>query len=195
MQLPATVSVEVTDANFATYVPDYDLDFSSTSIEAYKVKVSTKGVATLTKVNQVPAGTPVLLYKEGGVTEDVPVTTGAAAVSENDLVAGTGAAVATTDGEYTNMILNKIGGVTGFYFANGQTVAKNRAYLHILTTLAPDAATPVRLVFDDDTVTSINEEISVQGAESNAIFDLQGRRVAQPVKGLYIVNGKKVVVK
>ena len=30
---------------------------------------------------------------------------------------------------------------------------------------------------------------------ANVIFDLQGRRVAQPTKGLYIVNGKKVVIK
>lgn len=32
-------------------------------------------------------------------------------------------------------------------------------------------------------------------ADSNVIFDLQGRRVAEPAKGLYIVNGKKVVLK
>jgi hypothetical protein len=29
----------------------------------------------------------------------------------------------------------------------------------------------------------------------NEYFDLQGRRVAQPTKGIYIVNGKKIVVK
>ena len=27
------------------------------------------------------------------------------------------------------------------------------------------------------------------------IFDLQGRRIAQPAKGLYIVNGRKVMIK
>jgi hypothetical protein len=32
--------------------------------------------------------------------------------------------------------------------------------------------------------------------ESNAvIYDLQGRQVANPVKGIYVVNGKKVVIK
>ena len=191
-----SVSVTVSDAGMATYVPSYDLNFSETSIEAYKVKVSTKGVAILTKVTQVPAGTPVLLYKDGGATENIPVMTGAAAVSDNDLVAGTGAAVATTDGEYTNMILNNIGGNVGFYFANGQTVAANRAYLHIATTLAPDAVVGSRMVmvFGDEAMgieSAKSEELKVK----SEVFNLKGQRVAQPTKGLYIVNGKKVVIK
>ena len=194
------IPVTVTEAGFATYVnSDYDLDFSATSIEAYKVKVSSKGVATLKKVNNVPAGTPVLLYKDGGATENIPVMTGAAAVSDNDLVAGTGAAVATEDGEYTNMILNNIGGNVGFYFAAGQTVATNRAYLHFATSLAPDpAAARMTMIFEDDDVTSISEELRVKSEEfapAADFYDLQGRKVAQPTKGLYIVNGKKVVLK
>jgi hypothetical protein len=43
-------------------------------------------------------------------------------------------------------------------------------------------------------ITSVQDSgFRVQG--SNAVYDLQGRRVAQPAKGLYIVNGKKVIVK
>ncbi len=190
------VPVSVSAAGYATYVnSDYDLDFSATSIEAYKVKVSTKGVATLTKVDNVPAGTPVLLYKDGGATEDIPMMSGAAAVTGNDLVAGTGATVATIDGDYTNMILNNVSGI-GFYFANGQTVATNRAYLHIATTLAPDASGGSRMtmVFGDD-ATSINTMLMNNVVKNNEYFDLQGRRVVQPQKGLYIVNGKKVIVK
>ena len=190
-------SVTVSSAGFATYVPYCDLDFSATSIKAYKVKVESKGVATLYEVDNVPANTPVLLYKEGGATEDIPTTIGAAPVSENDLVAGTGAEIATTEGDYTNMILWTDGTSSnpiGFYFANDQTVAANRAYLHILTTFAPDnAASRMVIVFADET-SGIN---TVQGAgvKADGYYDLQGRRVAQPNKGLYIVNGKKVVIK
>ena len=190
------VPVTVTEAGFATYVnKDYDLDFSATDIEAYTVKVSTKGVATLTKVDEVPAGTPVLLYAEGGATEDIPVTTGAADVEGNDLVAGTGAAVATTDGAYTNMILNVVDEKIGFYFANNQNVAANRAYLHIATELAPDAASGARLsiIFDGET-TGI-AEVEKAGAENGAIYNLSGQRVSKPANGLYIVNGKKVIIK
>ena len=192
-----SIPVEVSAAGYATYVPTCDLDFSATSIEAYKVKVSTKGIATLTKVDNVPAGTPVLLYKEGGATEDIPVMTGAAAVTGNDLVAGTGAAVATVDGTYTNMILNNGSKGIGFYFAAGQTVAANRAYLHIATTLAPDAVgagSRMSMVFDGET-TGVDATLVNSEKVNSEVYDLQGRRVAQPTKGLYIVNGKKVIIK
>lgn len=187
------VSVTVGSYGYATYVnKDYDLDFSSTSIEAYKVKVSTKGVATLTKVNNVPAKTPVLLYKEGGATENIPVMTGAAAVTENDLVAGNSTTategVATTDGEYTNMILNVVDEKIGFYFAAGQTVAENRAYLHIATTLAPDAvggSSTARMAmrFAGD-ITGINQ---VENGELKIEKSLPAKRI---VKGKLIIEQK-----
>ena len=37
------------------------------------------------------------------------------------------------------------------------------------------------------------EEITIEKAENNNYYDLQGRRVEKPTKGLYIVNGKKVI--
>ena len=201
-KLPDNVSATVTAAGYATYVnSDYDLDFSATSIKAYKVKVNPAGEARLTKVEKVPAGTPMLLYKEGGATEDIPVTTGAAAVTDNDLVAGTGAAVATDGGTveevaYTNMILNNGSDGIGFYFANGQTVASNRAYLHIASTLAPNAASRMVMKFADDEETNgINSLTPALSEGEGAVFNLQGQRVPQPSKGLYIVNGRKVVIK
>lgn len=195
-----TESVTVTDAGFATYASDCALDFSETAIKAYKVKVTKEGdadpVATLTKVNQVPAGTPVLLYKEGGDTNDVPVIANADAVSDNDLVRGTGAAVETTEDTYTNMILNNVGGNIGFYFANGKKVEKNRAYLHILTTNAPAAAgARMTIVFDEESTGIQKIESEAANKENGAYYNLSGQRVAQPTKGLYIVNGKKVVIK
>ena len=193
-------SVTVSAAGYATYVnSDYNLDFSETAIKAYKVKVNKKGVATMTKVDAVPAGTPVLLYAEGGETEDIPVTTGAAAVIDNDLVAGTSTTasegVPTIDGDYTNMILNNIDSKIGFYFANNQKVATNRAYLHIDTDLAPDAVEGSRMVmvFADET-TGI-QVVNSEGLTVNGFYNLSGQRVNQPTKGLYIVNGKKVIMK
>ncbi len=191
-------SVTVTSAGYATYVSANDLDFSASTIKAYKVKVASAGVATMTKVDNVPAGTPVLLYKEGGATENIPVMTGAATVSDNDLVVGTGVAVATSETidkvEYTNMILNNVSGI-GFYLANGQTVATNRAYLHILSTLV-SAGAPMMLMFADDMeTTGISDVRSKTEDVRGDFFDLSGRRVAQPTKGLYIVNGKKVAIK
>lgn len=45
-----------------------------------------------------------------------------------------------------------------------------------------------------NTATGI-QNVQRTATDSQAIFDLQGRRIAQPGKGLYIVNGKKVIIK
>lgn len=188
------VPITITAAGMATYVPGVNLDFTGTDIAAYTAEVTAKGVCTLTEIKKVPAGTPVLLI---GTTDDIPVAATTDAVGTNNLVAGTGAAVATTDGEgNTNMILNNIGGNVGFYFAAGQTVATNRAYLHFASTLAPDAVvggSRMTMVFGDDMTTGIN---AVESAKTiDGIYNLAGQRVAQPTRGLYIMNGKKFVVK
>lgn len=197
--LETSVSANVGGSGFATFVSPYSLNFTSTNIKPYTVTVSEKGVATLTEKSQVPSNTPVLLYKAGGATESIPVIGFADAIGENDLIAGTGAAVATNGGkvnevDYTNMILwkNETNPI-GFYFANGQTVATNRAYLHIASSLAPAATSRMMFVFDGE-ATGI-KSIEKGKMTIDNYYDLQGRRVAQPTKGLYIVNGKKVIIK
>ena len=93
------------------------------------------------------------------------------------------------------MILNDGANGVGFYFANGQTVATNRAYLHFASTLAPAAAASrMSFVFDDET-TGINTVKDSQFTVNGEYYNLRGQRVAVPQKGLYIVNGKKVVIK
>ncbi len=192
-EVPASETIEVGATGYATYVSDYDLNFSATNIKAYTVKVTAKAVATMTQVNQVPAKTPVLLYVQGGASEAVPTMSGAAAVADNDLVAGPGTSVMTTDGDFTNMILNNGSNGIGFYLAAGKDVPKNRAYLHFDSSLKPGADAPMVLVFDG--FTAIERVESAEQTQNAQYFDLQGRRVAQPGKGLYIVNGKKLVVK
>ena len=176
------VSVEVSAAGMATYVnSDYNLDFSETTLKAYTVEVASKGVATLHAINKVPAGTPVLLI---GATENVPVAASTDVVPTNNLLAGTGAGVATTDGEYTNMILNNVDSKVGFYFAAGQTVAANRAYLHFASTNAPAAEAGARgmiLEFADDILTGINEAAAATEAAQK--------------EGKFVVDGKLVIFK
>lgn len=185
--LKGSESVSITAAGFATYASDKALDYGSVAgLKAYKATVSGTTI-TFEKVSTVPAGEGVLLQGDEGSYE-VPVTSGVTpwAADDNAFVRGTGVAVATGDGPY-NYILNKVNGVVGFYKANGQTVAKNRAYLQSTT-----AAARISLNFDEET-TGISEV--VKSDVNNKIFDLQGRHIAQPTKGLYIMNGRKVLVK
>ncbi len=203
--VPATESIEISAAGMATYVPAYNLDFTDTDIKAYTAEVKSKATCTLTEIKKVPAGTPVLLI---GTTANIPVAATTDAVGDNDLVAGTATTatdgVATTDGGYTNMILNNIGGNVGFYFANGQTVATDRAYLHFDSSLAPTSDSRMTMVFGDGETTGVKAIDNGQLTIDNSVYDLQGRRVgnsqftidnSQLKKGLYIVNGRKYLVK
>lgn len=185
----ADESVAVTDAGYATYVSDNDLDYSSVSgLTAYKATVSGSTI-NFEKVTTVPAGEGVLLKGAKG-SYSVPVTAGVAAWADdnNAFIRGTGAAVETGSNPF-NYILNNVGGVVGFYKANGQIVATNRAYLQ-----APVSASRLNFVFDDEEeVTGIKTINAVKNGE--AIYNLNGQRVNKAKNGLYILNGRKVMFK
>ena len=80
----------------------------------------------------------------------------------------------------------------GFYkLAENGTVPANKAYL------VYDGAAGALDYFLFDETTSISEELRVKSEEiaTAPVYDLQGRRVNAPTKGVYIVNGRKVVIK
>jgi hypothetical protein len=95
------------------------------------------------------------------------------------------------------MILNNGSKGIGFYFAAGKTVAANRAYLHIATTLAPDAAgagSRMSMVFDGET-TGVDATLVNSEKVNSDVYDLQGRKVKAIQKGVYVKNGRKVIIK
>ena len=189
LKTDGVVPVTISAAGLATFASDSELDFTNVDgIEAYIAKENGTKIE-LEKVNKVPAGTGVLLRSVSGEAKaaDVPVTAAAAdAVTGNLFVRGTGAAVESGSGPY-NYVLGKHEGKVGFYKAGGMTVATDKAYLQ--TTVA---AARIDIDFDGD-VTAI-ETVKAEKA-NNEYFNLAGQRVANPTKGLYIVNGRKVVVK
>lgn len=179
------ISVTVGSDGYATYVPKAPMDFSASAIKAYTAKVA-DGKVVLTQIEKVAAGTPVVLCCKGGKTEEIPFANTTDTPAESDLVAGNGAKVTTTDGAYTNYILNNGKGI-GFYQANDQTVDKGRAYLHVAGTSEARLA----VVFGDATgISSVKA-----AADGEAVYNLSGQRVKNASKGLFIIGGKKVVVK
>ena len=88
-------------------------------------------------------------------------------------------------------VLNKKSDVVGFYkLSSGGTIGANKAYL---TYSGGGSSAPSFFGFDETTgidATLVNSE-----KVNSVVYDLQGRKVAQPTKGLYIVIGKKVVIK
>ncbi len=86
------------------------------------------------------------------------------------------------------------GTTIGFWWGNdgGNSfdIAANKAYMAV----PAGQAAREGFAFDDDSTTGISN-VNVNENVNGSIFDLQGRKVSTPGKGLYIVNGKKVVIK
>lgn len=193
-----SVPVTVSAAKYATFASDYDLDFPSVESEglyAYTATVAGKEL-TFTKVTGSTAvGEGLLLYSETAKTYNVPVATDSPEkVSENKLVRGTGAAVASDgEGETKNYVLSMNGaGDVNFYLANGNTVPTSKAYLkNIPTTTTSKFFLPTG---EDDT----DGIKSVQGSRftvNGEAYNLAGQKVGADYKGIVIVNGKKVIIK
>jgi hypothetical protein len=184
-------SVPVNDKGTATYVTTNALNFSGiTDVKAYVATAQDGSNVTFTRVEgAVPAGTPLLVK---GKTTDVPVAESADVIENNLLVAGNGDAVANeTDGKY-NFILNAPSGTVGFYKANNQTVAADRAYLSLSNNPFPSTESGAKLnaIFSDGETTGIN---NVNVNDNVKIFNLAGQLMKGAVKGIYIKNGKKFV--
>ncbi|SFW24446.1 Chitobiase/beta-hexosaminidase C-terminal domain-containing protein [Prevotellaceae bacterium HUN156] len=187
----------VTDAKYATFCSTHDLDFSATGIKVYKA-ASDGTKVNLTEIEDgiVPANTGVVLFSETAQSNvAIPVTTADATAdfSDNELIginAKTKVAEAGANGKTNYILSNETAGV-GFYkaAAAGANLAAHKAYL----STSASATSRDFLGFEDD-VTGINE---VKGQKNvvEGVYDLQGRKVVTPSKGLYIVNGKKVVIK
>ncbi len=148
----------------------------------------------------VPANTGVLLKGEPGETYTLTGTNSdAATVEGNALVAVTEAThVNQVSGDYTNFGLS--GGVFKKVNSNGGTVKANRAYLQIRTSdlSTTAAAEGIMLVWDEETDgIEIVQTSTVKSQHDDAWFTLDGRQLSgkPTAKGLYIVNGKKVIIK
>ena len=197
IELTVNDKATVTDAKYATFCSTHDLDFSATGIKVYKA-ASDGTKVNLTEIEDgiVPANTGVVLFSETAQSNvAIPVTTADATAdfSDNELIginAKTKVAAAGAGGKTNYILSNETAGV-GFYKASatGANLGAHKAYL----STANVSAARDFLGFDED-VTGINE-MKAQKETVEGIFDLQGRKVAQPTKGLYIVNGKKVVIK
>ena len=186
--------------NMGTMVTLYDMDFSDNEgIKAYTATSTgeNESAVVFTRINKVPAYTPVLIYKDGGATSDISfVNAGEADTPDasNMLKAGTGAAVATnpTSGTY-NYILSKSSSeeVYGFFYANNVVVPVTKAYLQVT---GVGASSRLSIIFDDQETTGIGR-VESKTTKDATIYNLNGQRVNAPAKGLYIVNGKKIIIK
>ena len=154
-------------------------------VSAYGAKYSA-GKVVLTPITAIPANKAVIIEADAGPYA-LPAINSAASIDDvNDLLVSDGSI--TGDGS-TIYALGKKDAKVGFIkVKSGVKIPAGKAYLVITSGGARDF-----LGFDDDTtgIESVEQSTKVD----NQYFNLAGQRVAQPTKGLYIVNGKKVIIK
>ena len=182
------------EAQYGTFCAPFAVEIPS-GVQVYTVpSVSSTGELTLSKVTgTIPANTPVVLFAENGYytgEDDAPLPIYVFGLAESgtptvDLLTGVYAETPAPVGSY---VLQNLDNKVAFYQVSAEdpiTVPANRCYL-----TAP-AGSVKALAFPDGTLTSISE---IQAADEKAvIYDLSGRRVSKATKGIYIINGKKVI--
>lgn len=185
-----TETVSVSDAGFATYATKNNVKVpEDENVKVMTVKVNAEGTAI--ELNEVkagtviPAGTGILVKADQGNHNFVVTSKEGTELTNNNLVAAT--ADVTSDGAKF-FALTKLGEKVGFALvANGVVIPAGKAYLRV------DAGTASKFFSLDGEVTGIE---SVKTAKADgAYYTLEGVKTTKPVKGLYIHNGKKIVVK
>lgn len=156
----------------------FKAELSGTSIILHEVtdRIVTKAEAVILK----STGNPVMTKTDDSSSNE----------DANSLEGVTSSDGTTAPDPSTIYVLNNGSQGVGFYkLASGSKLGANKAYLRY-----EGSGASAREFIGFDEATGI-EGVSVnENFENGEVYDLQGRRVAQPAKGLYIVNGKKVFI-
>ena len=188
-----TLNIEVPEMiklaadGYSTYCSENRLDISrTTGLTAYIVSEITASTVVLKAVSVIPAETGFIIKGTGSALYDLFKTgTSTDDVSDNQLH-GTLTATAAPENAYA---LSTKKGVTGFYsVSTGLMIPAHKAYLTATGSMA-------RSLSIDGEVTGILNVDSYVNAIPAEFYSIHGVKVARPTKGIYISNGKKVVIK
>ncbi len=193
------VTLTIGNAGVSTFACNYDLNFADlTGFKAYIASGfnPSTGKLVLTQVDEAPAGEG--LYIKGTPGEYTIPVQETMMFYRNLLVGVTvDTSVAPTTGNNTNFILANGSHGIGFYTLSKEgTISAGKAYLTLPTNAVQNLANGITLEFEDEETTGISEEVIVNSEKSADIwFTLDGRKLnGKPTqKGIYIVNGRKVV--
>ena len=183
-----TANEGATGEFWATFYSDASNYQASSGTKVFAVNL-TDAEITMTEISDgiVKSGEGVVLKNtSASITMTPTASAGTGDWTDNSLT-GTMTSITNPGNAY---VLNKKDGTgVGFYrLSSGGTIGANKAYLTYSGTLA-------REFFLFDEATGISATLMNIEEVNGEVYDLQGRRVSQPTKGLYIVNGKKYIKK
>lgn len=192
-QMPATETVSVSEAGYATYattnnivVPEgNDVEVMTVTVNKDNSTITPHKVAANTVI---PANTGILVKAAQGDYNFAVTSEASKGLPTNNLVAAT-KAVTSYDAKYKYFALTKLSdGKVGFAVVKeGVNIPAGKAYLMV------EKGSAAKFFGLDGEATGIN---SVKTAKADgAYYTLEGVKTTKPVKGIYIHNGKKIVVK
>ena len=181
-------TLDVTENDFHNHWMTYysangDIDIpESSNIGAYVATSVTGNTVTVTQISYIPEGVAVLLNNETTTTTDKEYNNDQ---DKNLLVHADAAFEVNSDyQEFYGLYEGEFRRVTG-------TIPAGKNYLRVWEAQAPK----LTIVFDNEgNTTGINASLVNSEEVKGDLYDLQGRKVVYPKKGLYIQNGRKVVV-
>lgn len=188
---PETESVTVGSAGYTTYVTKKNVAIPE-GVEVYIVTAINESSIHMEPVTgAIPANTPIVV-KASADTYELTATDGETAdVSDNLLLGSDG----TIKGDGSTIYALGVGkegdaqGKVGFYrVKSGATVPAGKAYLNT-SVVAKDF-----LNFDFGETDGIGQ-IEIGQTSNVGIYNLNGQKVNKAQKGIYIVNGKKIVIR
>ena len=185
--------VTIPAGEFITYFKDENLKVEDAAAELYTIKSVTATEAVLSsKLESVPAGVPMLVYNNSQEEKTfvlIPTEDQADEVTAADEFKGT---LEAKDMPASSASTNYYGctGKAFVWLKSAGKVAANRCWLEISTN-EPNSARKIV----SGNATGIDSMVNGQWSMDN-YYDMQGRKVEKPVRGgIYIKNGKKVIVK
>jgi len=191
-QLVSSIPAPVSSIEYATFSSEYALDFSgepgltvyTAAVNEAKTKVMLREVTS----KRVPANTAVVLHGSTG-SYTASIIESADEITDNQLQTATSE---MRGADHNIYVLNKKNGVVGFYklSATGK-LAKGKAYI----TIEGNGSAPMLSMSEDLNATTI-EMLSADACQyQKSYYTLDGRRVDRPTKGVYVVNGKKIIIR
>lgn len=186
------INLTFSSAGYLTWVATADIDFNQTTgVTAYKITEATPKKITMVEVDKVKTGEAVML--KGSGTVQLIRTTGVDAFTDNKMLPCTNGSVTGNgvDG-VTNTDVYVLGNGKnglGFYMLKG-TLQAGKGYLQV----SESAGNAKQNFIAFEETTGVNT-VRVNDDSDAAVYNLQGIRVVNPQKGVYVKNGRKFIVK
>ena len=174
-----------------------DVDYGSNWL-FYVADRCGEGFVHIKRVNYIKAGAGILYHRTESTSgyvdlpriESIPNNATDHALYAQNMLKGVTVptTIGRTDGDKTNLVLKD----GAFHPTSGGTIGANKAYLQVPT--GELAKGMLEISFGDDEATGLTPLSRCLDDSQPGVYDLHGRRVAMR-RGLYLVNGKKIVMK